>query len=141
LVDAPSIESRLERLRFLLLELDEIREGGRTTYDADLRLRLATQRGLQLAIQVCIDIGAHLVAELELPLPPDYRGVFSALVAEGLDAQLAERLGSATGLRNLLVHDYLDIDEDVIWESLDHLDDLRRFAGFAAEQLDSPSAG
>jgi uncharacterized protein YutE (UPF0331/DUF86 family) len=136
LVDAASIESRLERLRLLLLELDEIRDSGREAYDGDLRLRLATQRGLQLAIQVCIDIGVHLVAELELPMPPDYRGVFSALEAKGLDAGLAARLGSAAGLRNVLVHDYLDLDENVIWGSLSHLDDLRGFAAFAAQQLD-----
>lgn len=34
LVDAPSIESRLERLRVLLAELDEIRDGGRSAFDA-----------------------------------------------------------------------------------------------------------
>jgi uncharacterized protein YutE (UPF0331/DUF86 family) len=73
LVDAPSIESRLERLRELLAELDQIRGGGRGTWDADPRLRLATERALQLSIQVCIDIAGHLVAELNLPMPPDYR--------------------------------------------------------------------
>jgi hypothetical protein len=41
LVDAASIESRLERLRALIAELDEIREGGRDAYAADPRLRLA----------------------------------------------------------------------------------------------------
>jgi uncharacterized protein YutE (UPF0331/DUF86 family) len=137
LVDAASIESRLERVRILLVELDEIHEGGRGAYDESLRLRLATQRGLQLAIQACIDIGSHLVAELDLPLPADYRGVFTALVAKGLDAELSDRLGSAAGLRNVLVHDYLDIDEDVVWGSLDHLDDLRRFAAFVVERLDT----
>jgi uncharacterized protein YutE (UPF0331/DUF86 family) len=75
------------------------------------------------------------VAELALPLPPDYRGVFAALVAKGLDPDLAERLGLAAGLRNVLVHDYLDIDEDVVWAALGHLDDLRGFAGFAWRQL------
>jgi uncharacterized protein YutE (UPF0331/DUF86 family) len=35
----------------------------------------------------------------------------------------------------VIVHDYLDVDDDVVWRSLDHLDDLRDFAIFAARRL------
>jgi uncharacterized protein YutE (UPF0331/DUF86 family) len=136
LVDAPSIESRLERLRELLAELDGIREGGREAWDADPRLRLATERALQLSIQVCIDIAGHLVAELSLPMPADYRGLFPELSAADLDPALAERLGAATGLRNVLVHEYIDLDEDVVWGALGLLDDLRGFATFVVSKLD-----
>jgi uncharacterized protein YutE (UPF0331/DUF86 family) len=136
LVDVPSIESRLERLRELLAELDQIRSGGRSAFDADPRLRLATERALQLSIQSCIDIAGHLVAELDLSLPPDYRGLFPALTAVGLESSLAARLGDAAGLRNILVHDYLDLDDDAIWGALGHLDDLREFAEFVVSKLD-----
>jgi uncharacterized protein YutE (UPF0331/DUF86 family) len=136
LVDAASIESRLERLRALIAELDKIREGGRDAYTAEPRLRLATERALQLAIQSCIDIAGHLVAELDLPMPSDYRGLFPELAAAGLDPTLAKGLGNAAGLRNILVHDYLDLDDNAIWDALSHLDDLRQFAAFAVERLD-----
>jgi uncharacterized protein YutE (UPF0331/DUF86 family) len=136
LVDARSIESRLERLRILLGELDEIRAGGRDAFDADPRLRLATERALQLSIQACIDVAGHLVAELELTVPPDYRGLFPVLKTAGLDSDLAARLGEAAGLRNILVHDYLDLDDGTIWGALAHLDDLREFAAFVVATLD-----
>ena len=136
MVDAPSIESRLERLRELLVELDQIHEGGRESWNADPRLRLATERALQLSIQVCIDIGGHLVSELKLTMPADYRGLFPELAVAGLDPALAERLGSATGLRNVLVHEYIDLDEDLVWSALGLLDDLRGFAAFVVTQLE-----
>jgi uncharacterized protein YutE (UPF0331/DUF86 family) len=136
LVDAPSIESRLERLRELLAELDEIRDGGRDDWNAAPRLRLATERALQLSIQVCIDIAGHLVSELNLPMPPDYRGLFPELTAAGLDPALAGRLGVATGLRNVLVHEYIDLDEDLVWGALGLLGDLREFAAFVVSKLD-----
>ena len=136
MVDAPSIESRLERLRELLAELDAIRDGGRESWNADPRLRLATERALQLSIQVCIDIAGHLVSELKLTMPPDYRGLFPELATAGLDSDLAERLGAATGLRNVLVHEYVDLDEDVVWGALGLLDDLRGFAAFVVTKLD-----
>lgn len=69
-------------------------------------------------------------------MPPDYRGLFSELTAAGLDADLAERLGAVTGLRNVLVHEYVDLDEDVVWGALGLLDDLRGFAAFVVSKLD-----
>jgi uncharacterized protein YutE (UPF0331/DUF86 family) len=49
---------------------------------------------------------------------------------------LAARLADAAGMRNVLVHGYLDIDDEAVWGALEHLDDLREFAAFARGQLD-----
>lgn len=131
MVDPEAIDARLSRLGELLSQLEGIRDEGRSEYDRRPRTRLATQHALQLAIQTCIDIGAHLIAERNLEMPTDYRGVFAVLRDLGLSPALADRLASAAGLRNILVHDYLEIDDDLIWEALDDLDDLRSFAAFA----------
>lgn len=129
MVDPESIDSRLERLSELLAELERIRAGGRAAYDATLRDRLAAQHAIQLAIQICVDIGAHLIAELGPRMPDDYKGVFAALRKPlGLSPELVEGLSAAAGMRNVLVHAYLDIDDDKVWEALEHLDDLREFA-------------
>jgi uncharacterized protein YutE (UPF0331/DUF86 family) len=131
LVDAEGIASRLDRLTPLLSELEAIRAGGHESYLADFRSRLAADHAIQLAVQICIDVGAHLIAELGLEAPSDYRGVFASLRAEGLDEELAARLGDAAGMRNILVHDYLEVDDEAVWSALGRLDDLRRFAAFA----------
>jgi uncharacterized protein YutE (UPF0331/DUF86 family) len=39
-------------------------------------------------------------------------------------------------MRNLLVHEYLDIDLDRVWEALGDLEDLRSFARFAAAEAE-----
>jgi uncharacterized protein YutE (UPF0331/DUF86 family) len=135
LVDAESIESRLSRLAELLGQLDQIHAAGEAAYVSDFRARLATQRALQLAIQACIDIGAHLIAERNLEMPSDYRSVFESLTAVELDPELAERLGRAAGMRNVLVHDYLEVDDQVVWSALEDLDDLRRFAAYVESLL------
>lgn len=135
MVDPESIEDRLDRLTVLLEELARIQVAGHDVYAADFRSRLAAQHAIQVAIQVCIDIGAHLIAEQGPKMPADYRGVFGVLVAAGLDVELAERLGDAAGMRNILVHGYLEVDDGAVWEALAHLDDLRQFAAFAQRQL------
>ncbi len=135
MVDAESVANRLDRLTPLLEELEEIRAAGHDIYTAEFRSRLAAGHAVQLAIQICIDVGAHLIAELGLEAPSDYRGVFENLQKAGLDPQLADRLGDAAGMRNILVHDYLEVDDDAVWDALGRLDDLRHFAAFAQQQF------
>lgn len=135
MVDAESVATRLDRLSQLLEQLEEIRAGGRDAYERDFRTRLAAAHAVQLAVQVCIDIGAHLIAEQGLDAPTDYRGVFENLKAAGLEPELSERLGEAVGMRNILVHGYLEVDDGAVWDALDRLDDLRLFAAFAQSQI------
>lgn len=68
----------------------------------------------------------------------DYAGVFGSLRAGGvIDAELAARLARAAGQRNLLVHDYLAIDDRIVFGSLASLADLRRFATAVQRLLDA----
>ncbi|HLM30115.1 MAG TPA: DUF86 domain-containing protein [Solirubrobacterales bacterium] len=135
MVDAERLEARLERLERLLEQLEQARGAGLEVYLADEGLRAATERRVQLAIQACIDIGAQLVSEVSARPPTDYADVFFSLAESGvLDRPLAERLGQAAGLRNLLVHAYLDLDDRRVFASLDHLEDLRELA-VVAERL------
>jgi uncharacterized protein YutE (UPF0331/DUF86 family) len=138
LVDPESVDARLERLAELLDELDRIRRAGREAYGERFERRLATQHAIQLAIQICVDIGAHLIAELGVRMPDDYKGIFEALREPiGLDPKLAEGLSAAAGMRNVLVHDYLEVDDDRVWEALERLDDLRDFATAVESSTDS----
>ena len=129
MVDPDRVRERLGRLEPLLALLDEVRTSSEQAYFSAFHTKLATQHALQLAVQICIDVGAHLIAELGLPLADDYGGVFSRLEeAEILDADLAGRLRKAAGLRNLLVHGYAEVDDRKVWEALAGLDDLRDYA-------------
>lgn len=136
MVDPEKIINRVDHLEALLKELSQVREDGYDSYKENFRSRLAAAHGLQLAIQACLDMGAHLIAEEALRMPDDYRGVFEALKAAGLEADLAQRLRAAAGMRNVLVHDYLKVDDEEVWGALSRLDDLRQFGVFAKSKLD-----
>ncbi|HWB70833.1 MAG TPA: HepT-like ribonuclease domain-containing protein [Egibacteraceae bacterium] len=71
----------------------------------------AGERHLQLANQSAIDIAMHVLAEDSAETPEDYGAAFTLLARHGvLDDNLANRLSLAAGLRNILVHGYLDVD-------------------------------
>ena len=75
-------------------------------------------------------------------MPAGYRDVFRALADTGaIDTDLAQRLGAAAGLRNLIAHRYAVLD----WQRLytvaaNELDDLLRFCAELARAAQPPSA-
>lgn len=127
--------SRKGRLSKLLEELAEIKGDGYDSYQASFRNRLAAAHAIQLAVQICLDIGAHLIAEEGLDMPDDYRGIFASLKSAGLEPELADRLSAAAGMRNVLVHGYLKVDDRAVWDAIARLDDLRQFSSFVKSQL------
>lgn len=129
LVDAEQVEDRLERLEAMLEELEGVRSTGEKAYLADAKQRLATERLLQLSIQICIDLAAQVVSEQSAAPPSSYSDVFKVLGDKGVvSADLAKRLGNAARQRNLLVHLYMEIDDRAVFASLTFLDDFREFA-------------
>ena len=113
----------------MLERLEEIRGAGEEAYLADTQQRLATERLLQLSIQICIDLAAQVVSEQSAPPPSSYSDVFKILGDKSvISAEIAERLGNAARQRNLLVHLYMEIDDKAVFASLAFLYDLREFA-------------
>lgn len=82
---------------------------------------------LTRAVQLCVDIGLHLLADAALPVPDTMAGTFDRLADAGLlDRELASRLRPAVGFRNLAVHRYDDIDWSIV-----HAVRTERLADFA----------
>jgi uncharacterized protein YutE (UPF0331/DUF86 family) len=139
MVDAERAEARIERLEEFLERLETVRARGEAAYLADPEQQAMTERWLQLAVQVCIDLGAQIASERSAPPPSDYADVFTVLrAAKVLPDELAQRLGEAARQRNLLVHLYMEIDSRAVFASLDRLDDLRQFAAIVEELLADP---
>lgn len=99
--------------------------------------RAAIERWLQVAIEACVDLAYHVCAASGWSPPDSARQALLSLASHGaLDGALAQRLGQAVGLRNLLVHDYADVDFALLCADLPaDLRDLRSFAAVAATWL------
>jgi uncharacterized protein YutE (UPF0331/DUF86 family) len=70
---------------------------------------------LFLAIQECIDLATHWVADADWGTPDDVGGAFDILRDKGLiSGQLAQGMRGATGLRNRIAHGYGSLDPERI---------------------------
>ncbi len=118
----------LARLAHLALVLSALRRlrGLRPEDRADMVNVLAAERALHVAAEAIFDVGHHVLAGRGLPIPSTYREVIPALIHAGVLAPAFEaRLAGLAGLRNLLVHDYGDIDATQLWAMIDtRLEDL-----------------
>ena len=102
--------------------------------DADAFLRAMRDRDLAifylfLAIQECIDLAAHWVADAGWGVPDDAGSTFDVLAdREAIDRALADRLREGVGLRNRIAHGYALLDYNrVRSEALDGIPAMRSF--------------
>jgi uncharacterized protein YutE (UPF0331/DUF86 family) len=66
---------------------------------------------LQMAIQDCIDIAAHLISEEGMGMPGSANEMLYLLEENGyIDSEIAEKMAKAVGFRNLIVHEYAKMD-------------------------------
>jgi uncharacterized protein YutE (UPF0331/DUF86 family) len=124
-----TIARHLEQLRIYLDRLIELRQYSREALKGDWRIQSMVERNLQLAIEVVISICEQVIASQSLLTPSSSREALSTLADAGLIARdLATALQQAVGFRNIIVHQYITIDYDLIYDALQNdLDDVEAF--------------
>jgi len=130
------IERRLDELNERLARLEPLQDKTRLEFDADVYLRDIVERNLEVAAQCCIDISHRIISLEEAQKPRDY---YEAIMRMGelgvLPPDFARQLAPIAGFRNVLVHEYADTNWDEVYENLQHLDGLARFAQLVRDWL------
>jgi uncharacterized protein YutE (UPF0331/DUF86 family) len=87
------------------------------------------ERLIELLVMTASDIAFHLLSQQKEPPPASYRAAFIRLgELEILDTETSQNLALGAGLRNILVHDYEEIDYQLLHKSiLLIIRDIRRF--------------
>ena len=137
MTDPILIAKRLAKLREYVGFLRILRSHPQEQFVKDPFVIGNVERYLQLAIQVVLDICNHIVADDQLGSVEEYRDAIRLLgEAAYLDANLVQRLTPMAGLRNILVHDYLEVDRIQIYTLLQNsLEDFEQFATQIGKRL------
>jgi uncharacterized protein YutE (UPF0331/DUF86 family) len=136
-MDREVVEQKLESLRRCLRRIETKCPKDAATLAADIDLQDIISLNLSRAVQISVDIGAHLIAGMEVP-PPDTMGqTFDLLAQEGvLNSELANSLKKAVGFRNIAVHSYESINWEIVHSIVKfHLKDFSEFARLVAMKL------
>jgi len=94
---------------------------------------------LQLTIECVIDIGELLISELKLRKPDEAREVIKILAENKIiPDDFAERFAPVAGFRNILVHEYADVDLNKVYNHLQNgLQDFDSYAKYIVKFLQS----
>ena len=126
------VVSRLKLLDEYVSELCEYRAEATSfkIYESNKRLRRAVERCLQVAVEICLDIGRHLISLEGFRYPDNNQDVFQVLAEEEVVPEdLLSTLVDMARFRNLMVHDYARIDDAKVYTILkQRLSDFDTFA-------------
>jgi len=122
------ITRRLEKLRECLGKLEPLRKKRREEFAQQPYLRDIVERNLEVAIQCLIDMGNRIISIEDAEKPRDYYDIFLILGnLQVLPPDFARHIAPLAGFRNILVHDYVSVDWDLVHEHLQNLEDFYEF--------------
>lgn len=129
-MDREIVEQKLESLRRCLQRIESKCPADAEILATDPDLQDIVTLNLSRAVQISVDIGAHLIAGMDVP-PPDTMGqTFDLLAQQGvLRHELATSLKKAVGFRNIAIHNYERINWLIVHNIVKyHLADFVEFA-------------
>ncbi|MCI2430524.1 DUF86 domain-containing protein [Candidatus Acetothermia bacterium] len=142
MIDGEIVTVRIAKIREYARLLAKLLRTPKDQFVQEPAYYLQAERLLEVMIQAMLDIGNHLIAGLLLKKPEGYRQVFEILVQNGiLSAEFLPKAQALAGLRNLLIHEYFEIDRARLYEEAKQgLPDFERFCEAIVRFLQNPQA-
>ncbi len=114
-LDWRSVRPKLRKIDELLGLLEDFGQVDAALLDTDTRTALAVERVLSLLVELAFSVNSHVAAARLQQTPDSYAESFTLAARAGTIApELARRLTPSAGMRNVLVHAYLDIDHEIV---------------------------
>ena len=126
----------MDELSARLARLEPLKSRSKAEFDADPYLRDIAERNLEVAAQCVLDISHRLISLAGGQRPRDY---YEAILRLGelavLPPDFATHLAPLAGFRNILVHEYLEVDWQEVYRNLQQTSDLSKIAELVRQWL------
>jgi uncharacterized protein YutE (UPF0331/DUF86 family) len=129
-MDERVVNLKLESLRKCISRVESKTPASQSDLDDDLDLQDIISVNLERGVQLCVDIGTHIIASSEKDVPDTMGGTFDLLSElEALEQPTADVMKKAVGFRNIAVHNYEKINWAIVYSiCTKQLKDFKRFA-------------
>jgi len=129
MVDKEKIAKYIGDLEVYITHLEELRKHSLEEVLGDWRLYDLVDRKLHVAIEAFLTIGEMLISEFALPKPETYADVPRILFENKVfKKETADKLEDLARFRNVLVHDYLYLDHEIVYGHLQNDPDILKEA-------------
>ena len=118
MLDRERLLAKIDELEGYLKELEQVKPATLEEYKK-IEKKRSCERLLQLSIECMIDVCALMVTGLRLGLPSEEDDLFERLEQAGIISPvMKETLRKMKAFRNILVHEYGRIDDQLVFEVL-----------------------
>lgn len=118
---------KVDEIKKYLEELDTIIPESLDEYAHDFKSKAACERYAERIIEAIIDLALLVIKDKSLRLPETDLQAFDILSESGIvTPELAAHLQDAKRMRNILAHEYGEIDDEIVFHAL--RDELARDA-------------
>ena len=108
-----------KKLVSLTVYLNDLLKYQKIDFKEFMKKHYEIERILELLVINASDIVFHLITEKGEPAPASYKAAFlRAGELKILSKKLSENLALSAGLRNILVHEYEEIDYNIVHKSI-----------------------
>ena len=117
MVDRNMIMAKAGSIRRHLNRIEMKRQVDLKIFLSDIDRQESILFNIQMAVQNCIDIAAHIISEEGFGVAGSTNEMFYLLEENGyLDTGLTEKMVKAAGFRNLIVHEYARLELEQVFE-------------------------
>ncbi len=137
------LAQKITSLQRCVARAREARAEAGADFPARYNLQDAAVLNVIRACDTAIDLANMLIRRRRLGIPAESRESFAILSREkAIPVDLGQRLQKMVGFRNIAVHQYRDLDMDIVQTVITRgLDDLLEFAQATLTQMKSEPAG
>ncbi len=129
--------SKIDELNEYLEEIDKIKPQSFEEYNSSIEKKRACERLLQVLIEVVIDISYLLYKYNSLGIPKCDTSVIKELYKKKIiNKKIRDLLRNMNAFRNILVHKYGTIDDELVFENLqENMEDFEILKGFFLKKV------
>ena len=133
-----TIKIKLAKLEEVVNLLERYRQYAEKDFINNPTLSGAAKYNLILGIEIIVDIGNHFLSEVYGAHPGEYREIIEMLGEhEIIPKEFSKENIDMAKFRNLLIHEYIKVDEEKVYNNLQKAPDIfRNFAKYYLEFLE-----
>jgi len=137
MVDIEVIKQRLNQLSTSINKIERFKEISLEEFLKDDIIQDVVEYNLFIAINMMIDIATHIVVDNNMGSPETLGEAFNILNKEKyLNDEETKVYRNMVGLRNILSHQYINIDKKIIYSILkNNLIDIKKFVIFVNDNF------
>ena len=135
-VDSALLAAKIATTRDATARVRTVLPASVDAFLADRTAREVVTLNRFVAVQACLDLAAHWLADAGWAMPGTYADVFAALAQHAvIPGELATRLAAAAAFRNLVAHQYGALDWRCVYAfAASDLGDLDAFCATLADR-------